>query len=222
MSEELHEQLDRTFDELDRLPPDVGDDPVSELLTLIRKFDSKIESVIDGSVASGLCVVQSATDAYERFIKDIGSKTPRFRPVLKQHVQGEEFQEFPAALELDQLDTNNMTSPILHLDDILKKAKGYALRSYIYPRNRLDSLWLNRAVSRELPGNYPYTIKIELIKDSLKHWERPSKALVQEVETRLRKELKKVVENEFSEHTHGGLQLHVWYVSRLHESPSLY
>lgn len=93
MSEELQEQLESTLNELDRLPVDVGDDPVSELLTLIRNFVSRIESVIDGSVASGLCVVQSATDAYERFIKDIGSMTPRFRPVSKQNVQSAEFQE---------------------------------------------------------------------------------------------------------------------------------
>ena len=92
-----------------------------------------------------------------------------------------------------------------------------------YAHSRLDSLfWLSRAVSRELPGNYPYNIKIELIKDCLKDWERPLRALVQEVETRLCKELKKIVEMEFAEHTHGGLQLHVWYVSFLYGSPSLY
>ena len=131
MSEELQEQLESTLNELDRLPVDVGDDPVSELLTLIRNFVSRIESVIDGSVASGLCIVQSATDAYERFIKDIGSMTPRFRPVSKQNVQSAEFQEFPTALELDQLDSKIMTADILHLDDILQMAKRYALLSCI-------------------------------------------------------------------------------------------
>ena len=129
VSEELQEQLEITLNELGRLPPDVGDDPVTELLSLIRNFFRRIENIIDGSVASELCVVQSASDAYERFIKDIGSKTPRFRPVLKQNDRSAEFQEFPAALELDQLDTNTMTADILHLDDILRMAKRYALRS---------------------------------------------------------------------------------------------
>jgi len=121
----------KTLDELDRLPPDVSDDPVTELLSLIRNFISRIESVIDGSVASGLCVVQSATGAYEQFTEDIGSKTPRFRPFSKQSAVSNEFQEFPAALELDQLDTKNMTADILYLDDILQKAKRYALWSCI-------------------------------------------------------------------------------------------
>ena len=87
--------------------------------------------MIDGSVASGLCVVQSATDAYDRFTKDIGDKTPRFRPFPNPNSESSEFQEFPAALELDHLDTKNMTADILHLDDILKMVKRYALRSYI-------------------------------------------------------------------------------------------
>ena len=116
-----------TLDELDRLPPDVSDDPVTELMSLVRKFISRIESVIDGSVASGLCVVQSATDAYEQFTEDIGNKTPRFRPFSKQSAGSDEFPEFPAALELDQLDTKNMTADILYLDDILQKAKRYVL-----------------------------------------------------------------------------------------------
>ena len=80
-------------------------------------------------------------------------------------------------------------------------------------------MWWNRAVSRELPGNYPYNIKTELIKRYLQPWERPSIALVQEVEARLRKELKKVVEGELTEHVHGGLQLTVWYDACWYESP---
>ncbi len=140
MSEELQEQLEITLNELDHLPPDVGDDPVTELLSLARNFFRRIENVIDGSVASELFVVQSASDAYERFIRDIGSKTPRFRPVLKKNAGSDEFQEFPAALELDQLDTNTMTADILHLDDILQRAKRYAPRPCIYAPNRLDSL----------------------------------------------------------------------------------
>ena len=120
-----------TLEELNRLPPDVSDDPVTELMSLIRSFSSRIESVIDGSVASGLCVVQSATDAYERFTKDIGCKTPRFRPFLKQNARSDEFQEFPAALELDQLDTKGMTADVMYLDEVLQKAKRYALGSCI-------------------------------------------------------------------------------------------
>ena len=131
MSDELQEQLEITLNELGCLPPDVGDDPVTELLSLIRNLVRRIEDVIDGSVASELRIVQSATDAHERFIKDIGSKTPRFRPVSKQDVGSDEFQEFPAALELDQLDTRNMTADILHLDDVLQMAKRYALRTCV-------------------------------------------------------------------------------------------
>lgn len=127
VSNELQEQLKRTLDELDRLPPSVGDDPITELLSLIRKFIARIENVIDGSVASGICVVQSATDAYEQFTKVIGSKTPRFRPFPNPNSESDEFQEFPAALELDRLDTETMTGDILHLDDILQMAKRYAL-----------------------------------------------------------------------------------------------
>jgi len=192
VSDELQDQLDYTLNELDRLPPDIGEDPVAELLTLIRKFDHRIEGVIEGSVANGLGVVQSATDAYERFTMEIGSETPRFRPFLQRDAPNGEFQEFPAVLELDRLDTKDMKGDILYLDDVLQKAK--------------------RSVSRELPGNYPYTVKVDLVKRYLQHWERPSKALVQEVETRLRKELRKVVETEFAEHVHGGLQLAVWNV----------
>ena len=132
VSEELHEQLEGTIDELDSLPLDISEDPVAELLTLVQAFNRRIESVIDGSVANELGVIQSAADAYERFTKDIGSKTPRFRPFTKaypslQNAEINEFPEFPTALELDQLDTTNMSANIWYLDDVLERAKQYAL-----------------------------------------------------------------------------------------------
>lgn len=112
-----------------------------------------------------------------------------------------------------------MTADVLYLDDILETAKRYAFNPVFYALNPFHSSMWNRAVSRELPGNYPYNIKTELVKRYLQPWERPSKALVQEVEARLRKELKKVVEGEFAEHVHGGLQLTVWYDLGWSESP---
>ena len=139
VSDELQEQLEITLGELNHLPRDVSDDPVTELLSLIRNFISRIESVIDGSVASGLCVVQSATDAYERFTKDIGSKTPRFRPFARRSAGSDEFPEFPAALELDKLDTTNMTADVLFLDDILEKAKRYTSSMILYSMLHTDS-----------------------------------------------------------------------------------
>lgn len=135
VSEELHEQLEDTIEELDSLPPDIGDDPVAELLTRVQAFNHRIESVIDGSKASELGVIQSAADAYEQFTKDIGSKTPRFRPYKKSFTQSqnaglEKFPEFPAALELDELDTKSMSAEIWYLDDVLRRAKKYALSTY--------------------------------------------------------------------------------------------
>ena len=56
----------------------------------------------------------------------------------------------------------------------------------------------------------------------LKPWGRPSKALVQEIEARLRQELKNVVETEFAEHAHGGLQITIWYALYLYDTPLLY
>ena len=128
VSEELHEQLEGTIEELDYLPPDISDDPVAELLTLVQAFNRRIESVIDGSTVSELGVIQSAADAYEQFTKDIGNKTPRFRPFPKTFTrwQNAEFPEFPAALELDHLNTENMSAEIWYLDDVSRRAKRCA------------------------------------------------------------------------------------------------
>jgi hypothetical protein len=123
------------MEELDALPLDISDDPVAELLTLVQAFNRRVESVIDGSVVSELDLIQSAADAYNRFTRDIGSKTPRFRPFTRastrlQPADSEEFREFPAALELDELDTESLSAEIWYLDDVMRKAQRYGISIY--------------------------------------------------------------------------------------------
>jgi hypothetical protein len=71
---------------------------------------------------------------------------------------------------------------------------------------------LARAVTRELPNNIPYIVKKGFIGIAVKKWDSPSKKLFDVTKNELQKRVKEVIEDQFSQYTHGGLKQRVMCV----------
>lgn len=74
------------------------------------------------------------------------------------------------------------------------------------------SFYFARAVSRELPNNFPFVVKKRLIISAVEGWGSPSKKLFEITKNELHRRIKEVVEDHFSQYTHGRLKQRVMYV----------
>jgi hypothetical protein len=68
------------------------------------------------------------------------------------------------------------------------------------------------SITRELPFNYPYAVKIHYVKRFTAMWPRPAEILFQEVERNFEKQLGQIVRNQFGIYRHGGLEGTIQYV----------
>jgi hypothetical protein len=69
-----------------------------------------------------------------------------------------------------------------------------------------------RAVTRELPNNYPFVVKKGLIGTAVEKWDSPSKKLFDATKKELQKRVRELIEDQFSQYAHGGLKQRVMYV----------
>ena len=65
---------------------------------------------------------------------------------------------------------------------------------------------ISRSITRELPFNYPYAVKIHYVKRFTAMWPGPAQSLFQEFERNLEKHLTQIVRHHFNVYQHGGLE----------------
>lgn len=70
----------------------------------------------------------------------------------------------------------------------------------------------NSGVTRELPGNCPYQVKVDIIREYIKDWWAPSQDIVYSMDSNLRNQLSEIVLEIFKNYTPGGLYSRVAYV----------
>ncbi len=71
------------------------------------------------------------------------------------------------------------------------------------------SLDFIRAVTRELPNNFPFIVKKHFIGTIIKEWHSPSKKLFDVTRKELTRRVKEVIEDHFSQYTQGHLKQRV-------------
>jgi hypothetical protein len=76
----------------------------------------------------------------------------------------------------------------------------------------LDSLFVS-AVTRELPGHYPYFVIKQYIVDFVDRWEDPSRQFFDITRKELTRRVQQLVEEQFSQYGHGHLKRGVRYDS---------
>ena len=83
----------------------------------------------------------------------------------------------------------------------------------------LDSLLVS-AITRELPGHYPYMVIKQYIVDFVDRWEEPSMQFFDITQKELTNSVHQLVEKHFSHYSHGHLKQEIRYVSWSTNVPS--
>jgi hypothetical protein len=89
-----------------------------EIHALLRQFQVRIYTVVNGSSNDPTRMIQTANKAYRQFVEDIGCMTPRFRPWPRERMAGDNFPEYPDKLRLREVDEDKLQSPVVYLDEI--------------------------------------------------------------------------------------------------------
>ncbi|KAI9452814.1 P-loop containing nucleoside triphosphate hydrolase protein [Russula earlei] len=198
---EVNKQLDRTNNEISRLPSPPSSEPVGEMLRLIGLFVRSIEHLVDGTPDDdGL--IQALRGPRVDFKKAICQTAPDFRPSSGD-------RDMYALLVLP------LPRPSFLLEeevDWQEDAKGVHTAIFIEDvENKANS-----AVTRELPNNIPFIVKKRFIADIVGEWDAPSKKLFHTTVKELNKRIKEQIEVHFTQYTHGHLKQRVMNIMHAH------
>ncbi|KAI9452815.1 P-loop containing nucleoside triphosphate hydrolase protein [Russula earlei] len=197
---EVNKQLDRTNNEISRLPSPPSSEPVGEMLRLIGLFVRSIERLVEGTPDDdGL--IQALREPRVDFKKAICQTAPDFRPIPRPGV----FFSKPTIIP----------PPTFLLDEEIKwQEETKNSKKAVYIEDVMLSA--NSAVTRELPNNIPFVVKKRFIGDFVSGWDAPSKKLFHTTVKELNKRIKAQIEGYFAQYTHGHLKSRVSNVMHAH------
>ncbi|KIM36796.1 hypothetical protein M413DRAFT_13760 [Hebeloma cylindrosporum] len=180
-------------------PPEPSSDPRSDILRLLHEFSSDIGRHTWGvpddpdSCFGGLGLIQAIRLTQEKFRKAIRATAPNFQPFKRLEdapgkvmgsvdFLGKDTDEFNGQ-ELD-LDEAHLVSSYLKLMEIPHSEEIYVDEVLATARRLEESIPLVpvlmfplfnfRAVTRELPGHFPFVVQQNLVQDIIKKWEFPA------------------------------------------------
>ncbi|KZV86172.1 hypothetical protein EXIGLDRAFT_774884 [Exidia glandulosa HHB12029] len=194
LSEQLRESLPRireavqkalmeTTARLAALPPHIESDPTAEVFARITSFAQEVSRHIRGTSPlqverQGL--VQRLYAAYRLFKTDIQGTAPKF--------DARKDRERISFTELDCDDNTERFSDVdgaVHILDVMRVATD--------------------ARTRELPGNYPFSVKAYYIFCFLEKWESPTFQCLEGAFSAFSEEVAHLVDVNFGLYIHGGL-----------------
>ncbi|KAI0250036.1 P-loop containing nucleoside triphosphate hydrolase protein [Lactifluus subvellereus] len=189
LQEELDRLLEKTNHDISRLPSPPSSEPVAEIMKLIGAFVRSVEHLVGGSPDDdGL--IQALRGPRLEFKKAIRQTAPDFRPLERP----KDVKAVPAPPPLSFLSNEEGEQDYepgdprraIFVEDVMKRA--------------------NSAVTRELPNIFPYIIIKEFIGTFVKRWDHPSQQYFDFVRKELNRRIKLLVEDHFSQYTHGRLK----------------
>ncbi|KAG9043513.1 hypothetical protein FS837_009473, partial [Tulasnella sp. UAMH 9824] len=190
-------ELNKVNQRLKELTPPKIEDPRRVVITLLRDFTKKLSKHIEGippmvnpadptdTTATGL--LHSLNEAYERFRVKLNKTAPQFRPwTTVAAVDSQTQKKMLDSAKEDDDAVGLGTTNSLHADEVMDLAK--------------------RSRTRELPGNYPFSVKERLILESVRQWSSLADECFAEVIDIVVKHTVRVVEEHFKGSNNGGLK----------------
>ncbi|KIO31586.1 hypothetical protein M407DRAFT_19334 [Tulasnella calospora MUT 4182] len=177
-------------------PPEISD-PRRVVITLLRDFTKKLSKHIEGippmvnpsdptdTIATGL--LHSLNEAYERFRVELHKTAPQFRP-------------WSTTTRVDSQTQKRMLDSAKQDDD----AVGLGMTNTLHADEVMDLA--RRSRTRELPGNYPFSVKERLILESVQQWSDLSHRCFNEVTEIVVKHIIRLVDDHFKGYNNGGLK----------------
>jgi len=198
--------------ELEDLPPPPSSAPLSEVLRLITDFTRDIER--QGEGISGLDgLLHQVKQPQDEFRVAIRRTAPCFvpqfhnrptgeaAPVLKRAVEKEKHTRPPFLTgeeDFDEIGLNDGNK--IFIDDVLETAEQCV--PWLCVLIILTAKHLIRAVTRELPNNYPFTVQKEYIEAFVWKWNEPAHELFKTIIEKVKEATLRVVEAHFGNYIH--------------------
>ncbi|KAG8948033.1 hypothetical protein FRC04_010075 [Tulasnella sp. 424] len=193
----VNTELTKVNNRLKELTPPKIADPRRVVITLLRDFTKQLSKHIEGippmvnpsdptdTTATGL--LHSLNEAYERFRVKLHKTAPQFRPwTTTANVDSQKQKQMLDSAKQDDDAVGLGTTCSLHADEIMDLAR--------------------RSRTRELPGNYPFSVKERLILESVCQWSDLAQECFTEVKDIVVKHIIRVVEEHFKGYNNGGLK----------------
>ncbi|KAG8894909.1 hypothetical protein FRB99_000918 [Tulasnella sp. 403] len=194
---EVAAQLRQVDDELLELAAPNLDDPRPEIVMMLREFNKEVSKHVQGlppamsttdtedPSPSLHSLIYSLHEVYENFRTNVNNTAPRFRPWRSDKELGEETEkEMIASASEDNPDGSN-DMKVRYLDHVWTLAK--------------------RSRTRELPGDYPSSVKEMIFLESAKRWKALAQQCFKDVESVVSQHLDHLVKDHFGKHSYGGL-----------------
>ncbi|KAG8984096.1 hypothetical protein FRB90_005571, partial [Tulasnella sp. 427] len=190
-------ELSKVNKRLSELAPPSISDPRKVVITLIRDFTKKLSKHIEGippmvnpadptdTTATGL--LHNLNEAYERFRVKLHKTAPQFRPwSTTSNVDSQTQKRLLDTAKQDDDAVGLGKTNSLHADEVMDLAK--------------------RSRTRELPGNYPFSVKERLILESVNQWSDLAQECFSEVKDIVVRHIIRIVDEHFKGYNNGGLK----------------
>jgi hypothetical protein len=215
-------------------PPEPSSDPRSDILKFLHEFASDVERHTWGvpddpdSCFGGLGLIQAIRLTQEKFRRTIRATAPNFQPFKRDEgasktldivdFLGKDTDEFNAQeLDLDgmQLVSNYLKliempdSEEIYVDEVLATARRLdILQESISPvvPVLIFPLFNFRAVTRELPGHFPFVVQQNLVQGIIRKWESPALDLCAIVRAMINAHINTLVMRHFGKFGRGTLE----------------
>jgi hypothetical protein len=207
--------------ELNGLPEPNFNDPRREVLTLLRDFSKMVSKHIEGLPPSHLYdprnpasfgLMHLVNEAFERFQLAVDRTAPQFRPWSSKLDLTPTQENLMIAAASEDSAGSAAHGPIFYIDTVMDLAKRQVgILEFLSSRSPLIFFiflffyFLGRSRTRELPGNYPFSVKESLIVESVKQWQALADMCFEEVQDIVITIIDQLVEEQFAHHEHGGL-----------------
>ncbi|EJD36460.1 hypothetical protein AURDEDRAFT_117098 [Auricularia subglabra TFB-10046 SS5] len=190
LREAVQRALVDTTNRLLALPPQLTNDPTAEVFACITSFAHKVSMHIRGTspfTPTRRGLVQQLYASYLVFKRAIRATVPAF--------DAREDDAAAGGVSLVDLDSDDEETEVRAPNADLKIAE--VMRLAIEAR------------TRELPGNYPFSVTAHYIFSFLKEWEKPTFACFERAFKIFSDEITHLAEEHFSHYAHGGLTSNV-------------
>jgi len=169
-------------------------DPKAEVIRLLRDFDRKLAELIEGTHIdpndpSTAGLMYTINQIFTQFKLKVFATTPHFLPWSAQREIDEELKKelMKAATQFDPEGGWTLEDPnIYHLERVMDLAQ--------------------RSRTRELPGNYPFLVKKQLIAETVVTWKTLAAHCLDEIHELLDDHVKNLVTEHFQKYILGGLR----------------
>jgi hypothetical protein len=209
--------------ELRDLPPPPSSGPLREILRLITDFTRAVEKQVEG-VPGSEGLLQKIRPQQKEFRTAIRTTAPCFVPkyrqaqeepreVVSQSGSSEDWEPYQRLLflegEEDYEEIGLDDGKEIFIDDVLETAQWYAVLSISHLASPPTANFQSRAVTRELPNNYPFVVQRGYIINTVSQWDAPARTLFDFTIEKLKEMTSRVIDTHFGRCAHGNLKQRV-------------